>query len=215
MAVAGGVLLVAGALVGYAGTPGGGRWVPLALGAAVLAYDAGLKRLKAVGPVVMGSCRAGSVVLGAACAGAWNAAPALVAAGTMWAYTTAVTVLAAGEARAPRRGPESLAPGVVLLAGCAALWLVRSPALPLGAVGPVALFAAALEALVVARLLVGGLRPVPACIGRLVRAMVSAQAAWCLWQAQALGLAAAVGLLGSFVALRVGAEVAGRRFYGS
>ena len=212
VAAAGAALLVAGTLVGWIGCRPGGRWVPITLAAAILAYDTGLKRLGWVGPVVMGSCRAGSIVLGAACAGRWASQPALVAAVTLWAYTAAVTHLAAGEARARRRGPESLVPGVALLVGGVVLWMVRCPATVLGVLGPLALLAAAGEAVMVARLLMRGLRPVPQCIGRLVRVMVSAQAGWCLWRSSG-GLA--VGVAVSFVALRLGAEAAGRSFYGS
>ncbi len=213
VAVVGGVLLVAGALLGWAATGPDGRWVPLALAAAILAYDAALKRLPVVGPVTMGACRAGSIVLGAACAGQLARPAVLTAAAILWAYTTAITILAAGEARAVRRGVESLAPGGILIAGCVALSLVRPPCLPLGLLGVAALVFGGAEALLVGSLLMGGREPVPACIGRLVRVMLWAQGGWCLWTAEAPAATAALAAL--FVALRLGAEVAGRRFYGS
>jgi len=213
VAVVGGLLLVVGALVGWAGADPGGRWVPLALAAAILAYDAALKRLPVVGPVTMGACRGGSVVLGAACAGQWARPAALTAAAILWAYTTAITVLAAGEARATRRGVESLAPGAILIAGCVVLSLVRAPGIPLGLLGVAALVFGGAEALLVGSLLMGGREAVPACIGRLVRVMLWAQGGWCLWTAEAPAATAAFASL--FVALRLGAEVAGRKFYGS
>ncbi len=85
------------------------------LAAAVVAYDAGAKRTWA-GPVVMGSCRALNLLLGAGIWG-WPGAVPLVAAGALGLYVTGLTLFARPE-RQKRISPWALLPGwLVLLAG--------------------------------------------------------------------------------------------------
>ena len=72
--------------------------VPLIL--CLVVYDAGLKRIPILGPLLMGACRAGNLLLGAAAAAdAGRLAPAPVAAAVLLGlYIAAVTHLARHEA---------------------------------------------------------------------------------------------------------------------
>jgi len=182
---------------------------------AVVAYDGGLKRLRWLGPVAMGSCRAGSVLIGAAAAGGLAAPAGLLVAGITWAYTTAVSVLAAGETSGRRPGRGAFAPALIVLVGACAMlplfrldWTVRFTA-----VVP-ALFALAWmgrDALAVQ----DGRLAVPPFIGRLIVTMVPLQLGWSVWCLAAGSLGTAACLWAGGVGLTLGALGTARRFYGS
>lgn len=71
---------------------------------AVIAYDFGIKRIPVVGCVNMGACRGLNVLLGASLAPAFTL-PALVAAGVITMYITAVSLLARRETENPAIPP--------------------------------------------------------------------------------------------------------------
>lgn len=85
--------------------------LPIALGLilCIVLYDTGLKRRPVVGPLLMGACRAGNLLLGAAAASeSAIAAPLpLVAALLLGAYIAIVTRLARGETRPDTKFPPA------------------------------------------------------------------------------------------------------------
>lgn len=185
---------------------------------AAFLYNAVFKKIRILGPLVMGSCRAGSVVLGAAFVGGISETPVLIAVGVTWLYTAAITGLAGGETDETgeqKLGIDALIPAVVLVGGgvlmCVSVWPAFPPALL--AVGALALGAG--EAAWVGRQMMREGRVTPPCIGRLVRVMLSAQAAWCIWRVPGQGFSLAVQLLVFFALLRLLAGLSARRFYGS
>lgn len=184
--------------------------VALGIAAAVLAYDAGGRKIPLLGPTLMGACRAGSVLLGAYAVGGlsgWALQAVLVA----WAYTVAITLVAARET-------EKTPPRV----------LIHLPAVFLGLVGisilrstepnrwPVAmvLFWAMTEASMGAFSVAKNKLPVPALIGRLIRIMLTVQTAWILL-AISTDMVPAIVCLAIFLALRLAAKWSSRKFYGS
>jgi 4-hydroxybenzoate polyprenyltransferase len=208
-------LLIAGVVVGILRGGWQGAVVAPALALAVVAYNAGLKKLRWVGPIVMGSCRAGSVVVGAAFAGSAAAPAVLVCSGVMGIYITAVTFLAAREMGPTRPGLGAFAPSVVLVGG----WVAMAPFFSRRG-GPMVLAmgfltVALIEVLAAARNVRRGRIAVPQFIGRLIRVMMMVQAAWCLCTITRETWVAGLGAAGSLVILRGGAEVASRCFYGS
>jgi len=236
-------LLVGGVALGFGlGHPGVGA-VAIAVALAIVGYDAGLKRIPWLGQIVMGSCRAGSVVLGAAFAHAPMAPAVVIAAAVAWAYTTSLTLVAAGETSERRPGWAAHVPGLVLLAGGIAMlrhsmgkiqwplmtcvdwdpccggettWFVDRA----GVVAALLLVLAIGEAEWSAFRVRQGSLPTPAFIGRLIRVMITVQAAWVVWtlgpllgRGQWEGAAACVVV--ACLALRWLAGLTARRFYGS
>jgi 4-hydroxybenzoate polyprenyltransferase len=117
---AGLALLLAGIALALAAGPAAGL-VALALGLCILLYDARGKRNPIAGPVLMGACRALSVLLGGAAG--WAAsdnAPWLsfYAAAIIGGYITAVSFIARDETQTRNIGPLRFAPAAVL-----GLWL--------------------------------------------------------------------------------------------
>ncbi|MFP4055776.1 MAG: UbiA family prenyltransferase [Candidatus Brocadiia bacterium] len=212
--VAGGLCLVAGAALACAAGHGGAGVTAAAVAFAAWAYDAGLKRVPWLGPAVMGCCRAGSVLVGGALGGAPLGMPVLAVAGITWAYTTALTALAAGEATGERVGRGALVPAGVLLAGGLGLLAVEMPEPAIGVLALAALGLGICQAGIAGQTAMRGAVPRPAFIGKLIRVMIPAQAAWSLWRVRP-GTALPAVLLALFVALGVGAGLASRRFYGS
>jgi len=208
--LAGGVALAWGA-----GGPTAGV-VAAALAVCVVAYDGVVNRRWWGCKSVMGACRGGSVLLGAAFAGNVAAAPVLVAAVVAWAYTTSVTMLAADEATERQVGRAAYTPALVLLAGGAAM-TVALPRPPfVAAVALLALGVAAGEAAVVAYRATHGQMPTPAFIGRLIRVMILSQAAWCVWPLSTDALPSAfMPALAAVLVIRLAADLAAERFYGS
>ena len=189
-------------------------YVTLALGAAVMAYNAFLKRLPVVGPLVMGLCRGLSVLVGAAAfAGGLAHDAVLACAGGAMLYIAAVTVLAAGETRPDALKAKCLLVVVAAAAWCVGLILTVPPAAPLARWATTA--ACAVAAIWMAsRLAKLGDEPAPAAVqrtvGSLLRALLLIQAAAVVstgWT----GAAVAAGLAACFVL----SALLGRRFYGS
>ena len=94
-------VLVAAWIAVFLGAFASALFVALPLLACIFLYDVGLKHHRLAGPVLMGACRAGNLLLGAAAAEdglAIAVAPALAAV-LLGLYIAAVTHLARGEAR--------------------------------------------------------------------------------------------------------------------
>ncbi len=241
VALAGALLLLGGVLLARWTGSAYADLAAVTLAGAILAYDGGLKRVRFVGPVLMGFCRAASVVLGAAFASRATEPPVLAAAGLVWAYITAVSFLAAREATSHKPGAAAYVPGLLLLAaGAAVLWYSsgnhKRPLLTLydldgktiwlmqeGTLAALALFALALaEAEFAAFRAHGGRLPTPALIGRLIRLMITVQAAWCAWSFSPLlghgdyvSGSALLGVALTWLAARLAAWFSSRHFYGS
>jgi 4-hydroxybenzoate polyprenyltransferase len=119
--ILGGTLLVCGVMLAFAATTGSGL-VAAAIALSVLVYDSWGKRQTWVGPINMGLCRAGNLLLGVA------ALPeALIWAwplgGLPLVYITAVTAVSRGEVRGGKRAVASFALISLLLVLLALLWL--------------------------------------------------------------------------------------------
>ena len=249
------ILLVAGIGMAFAMGHAGAGAVAVALALAVFAYDARLKRISWLGPLVMGGCRAASVVLGATFAFRPMAPQVVAAAGLIWAYITAISILAARETTGDRPGRMAYVPvAALLVAGVAMLWLsltaswqkpevvtsvsshlqgeamwktetifVEDPRFD--EAGPVAaglLLLVGIEAALAALHARRGPLAVPAFVGRLIRIMISVQAAWCVWAVRPCfgdGLhdphALPFAFVGAHFLVRWIAGLTARRFYGS
>jgi len=196
-------------------------YVAMALGAAVLVYDALAKRVRIVGPLLMGSCRGLSVLVGAAGFGlAGLRSPAVVAyaAGTTL-YIAAVTWLASGETRRRPVGPQAGAIAAVAVAWLLGVYVAARPA----CAAPASCMLPAIRyclwaglAVVWVGLTLSGLvrRPEPgvvqASVGRLLCGLVLVQAA-AATLAGPIGLHVALGL----TACAVANNLLARRFYAS
>ena len=113
-------VMVAGAVALAALTGQAALYVAVVLGACVLAYNAFAKRIRLLGPLLMGACRGLSVLLGAAAMapdGLLVSPVGAHAAGTLL-YIAAVTWLASGETR---RRPVGLPLAAISIA--ALVWL--------------------------------------------------------------------------------------------
>jgi 4-hydroxybenzoate polyprenyltransferase len=120
-ALLGATLLVCGATFGFLATLGAGL-VAGAIAACILLYDAWGKRQTWIGPVNMGLCRAGNLMLGVAAlpqALAW----AWPLAGLPLAYISAVTAVSRGEVRGGKRAVASVALISLFFVLVALLWL--------------------------------------------------------------------------------------------
>jgi len=213
---AGIVMLFLGIGVAY----GAGEEVPglIAAGIAVAAfiYDAGAKRVRWLGPLVMGLCRAGSVLLGAALAGDLKAAPALVAVGVgaNFAYITVVTFIALREASGLRIKDSAWWPPVLLIAAPIAMMVTGGLQLPTGLVALFLFAAGAIRVGMAAKAAQRAQIPIPAYVGVTIRSLLFMQAAWCIWRMPAsmefFGIIA-----GTFAVCFLGAELLSKWFYSS
>lgn len=180
----------------------------------VLLYDAGLKKNRAAGPVLMGLCRGGSVITGALAAGGFHSSAPAGAAAVTGLYIGLVTFLAADEEKNREPGPEVFFPAMAVFGTAAAV--LASAHISGGTVFSLILFTAAgAEAVWAAYRTETGRIPVPLFIGRMLRILIVLQAAWsCL----ALNREPLLSLLGTavcFCILRASAELSSRTFYGS
>jgi 4-hydroxybenzoate polyprenyltransferase len=193
-------------------------WVAVVLGAVVLAYDMGLKRVPVVGPLAMGCCRGLSVLVGAAALGAdgLTRAPVIAAAAGIALYVAAVTWLARGETRQRDVTTHRVA---IVAAFFAWLGAVAVALLATGVVEPRWRWAMFPLAALACLWLRGCLAPlgrqpqpwvVQRTVGRLIRGIILMQAALVL-AAGLPGLWLALGLLACFVLNRL----LGRVFYAS
>ena len=189
---------------------------------AIVAYDAGLKRVRGAGALTMGLCRGLNLLLGAAVANPDNFHGALrtavlIAALAETLVVASVTVIAARETETRRLGGWRWAPGVLL--GMALVTVAACTSWPPDRAGRMlaALVSGVLAAgwfLAVGHALRGA--PSPAVVGRgigaWIRGLLLLQAAFCALAVQApWGLAAACLLL----LLLPAAERLGRSFAGS
>ena len=110
------------------------KWlVAIALCVLVIGYDGGLKKTL-LGPLVMGSCRAGNVLLGASAVSSLNevfVVPQLTIAIGLGTYIVGVTLFARQEATVSRRG-ALLAAAAVINAGVLGLAAVVQKWEPIG-----------------------------------------------------------------------------------
>ena len=171
------VLLDAAAL-GLARAAGNGALLAAAAVALlVFLYNSAARRAPAVGYLTMGCCRGGSVLLGAAAAGAFPAL-AVAAAATETGYVAAFSAAAAHETEGPPKGLRRWLPPVVLGVGMAVVVVLGG--------GRAAGMAACAAAVAVAALIAAAMRPglaperVSAQIGKLVRLLIPAQAGFVL-----------------------------------
>ncbi len=225
--IVGAFLLIGGLLLARWAGGATGDLAAGTLAGAVLAYNAGLKKVRFAGPVAMGLCRGASVFLGASFAAdmAYDFAkpPVLIATCVAWAHTTSITFVAAAETGGRRPGWAAHIPGLLLLAGGVAMlrcsmgnikWPLMSCVDWIGVHGGGTVWfvdwagvaAVSLLTLAIAETQFAAVRvrrgrlPVPAFIGLLIRAMITVQAAWCAW---ACGPLLGRGLSGPWSALLV------------
>lgn len=173
------------AATGFAGT-GLALWADLrALAAAlclfslICAYNLWAKRHPVRGPLFLGSCRAASLLMGAALGAAPFSAPLLPAALSLGAYIFLVSLIARTETSEEASYPGRFLPGLALAAGLAAVYLAAEP------VGAARVFfiafglAAAGNALATGVRLSPPVRPltVQQSIGRFLRGLLLLQAA--------------------------------------
>jgi hypothetical protein len=186
-------------------------YVSLGIAAAVLAYDAGGRKVPIIGPALMGSCRAGSVLLGAYAVGGlggWAMQAALVA----WAYTVAITVVAARETE--KTPPKFLIHLPTVFLGMVAVSLLRTPPSPNRLPAVMLVLWGMTEAFIAAWKVAKRQKPVPALIGRLIRIMMTVQAAWIIL-AVSTNKILTIWCLGIFLVLKFAAAWASKKFYGS
>ena len=211
---AGIVALFLGIGVAYGAGEEAGGLIGAGIAVAALIYDAGAKRVKWLGPLVMGLCRTGSVLLGAALAGNLKATPALVAAGANLVYITVVTFVALREASGLRVKDSAWWPPMLLIAAPIAM---RVTGVWEWATGLVALFLFVAGAVRVGMAATAAQRaqiPIPAYIGVSIRSLLFMQAAWCIWRmptsVEFFGIIA-----GTFAVCFLGAELLSKWFYSS
>ncbi len=189
-----------------------------------IVYDAAKSRSAATGVILMGLCRGGAVLCGALAAGTFALQNPFVwgAAGGAFVYTALVTGLALGETRRERpSGSTWLLPAVLL-----GLAVLTGGLLSLSDArlwpGLIFVLAAGESAWAVQRVRFGALA-IPAFIGQSIRIMITMQCAWCA-AAYTLHRAAEPAsspqhalliLLLVFALLRMAAEFASQRYYGS
>jgi 4-hydroxybenzoate polyprenyltransferase len=192
-------------------------YVTAALGVAVLAYNAYVKRIPVAGPLLMGVCRGLSVLVGAAAFGydGLREPAVLAAAGGVTLYIAAVTVLARGETRT-----QAVKGKAILIVAAAAAWLSGLILTVSSMTDQSRWYLTGLGALAVLYLgislgrLGGKAPPAPVAvqqmIGSLIRATVLVQAA-AVVSTSCLGAAVAGGLLVCFL-LNV---ILAKKFYAS
>jgi 4-hydroxybenzoate polyprenyltransferase len=187
----------------------------------VMAYNGGLKRFAIAGALTMGACRGGSVLIGAAAAGAPLAAASLLLATGTTLYIAAVTWVADRETETIRLGLRRWLPAAALtllvaLAGFgAAVGWFSAKSGGAGSAGLVALLLGSVAVAWAGRQgwLLRGTPPPPVvgrAIGALIRGLLPVQAAGCVLGGIP-GLAVAAGLL---VCWPLSTAV-GKRFYAS
>jgi hypothetical protein len=154
------------------------------------------------------------VLLGALCIGGLSIGVYTVA-GAALLYTASITFVAKDETLVVPIGKKVFVPALCLftitLTGLALILPNGSARLFFGFI----MTAAFAEALLAAVPVYQGKRPVPPYIGRLIRIMLTVQAAWIVMGSAPLSNWAAVGVCMLFIGLRGSADLMGKRFYGS
>ena len=172
-------LFLAALAAAFLARPAAGLWAAGLVGA-ILLYNGRVKRYPHAGPLLMGLCRGGSVLMGAAAAGFVGGRA--VWAACMWTlFIAAVTNLAAGETRPDQ--PAALArflPAIVLAAcsaGFYALGLMNSRVETVTQAGSLAIQAMAAALAARYALMCRQAGDVPATVGRLIRLLLLLQVA--------------------------------------
>lgn len=213
-------LLVGGAAVGWITGGHESGLALIAVAALAATYDAVHDTCPLRGIFLMGTCRGGAVLCGVAAASGGSFAKPLVWLPALGAfgYTALVALLARQETRRRPSLREAVLPSVLVLvlAVCAGTLLYGSGS----ALWPLAIFGLAVaEGGWAARRVATGADPVPSFIGRLILGMVTLQCAWCAVASAAASppasASAALSILAALAVLRLVAEFASRRFYGS
>ncbi|NBB96548.1 MAG: prenyltransferase [Planctomycetes bacterium] len=222
-AIVGMLVLLAGglgAVAAVAGVTAPPLWLAVGLAAAITLYNLLAKRIAVLGPLVMGTCRALSLLLGASLAGwAGQVRPAiLLPAVALMGYIAAVSVIAAGETQRRRLGLFAWGPMFVLTIAMIALTVVTVRRYGAASLPP--WLGAYLMAWTLARtayfgaVIRGRADPplVQAAVGQMIRGLLLLQAAFAVALAP---LGAALGVFAAtFIALPI-AGMLGRRFRGS
>jgi 4-hydroxybenzoate polyprenyltransferase len=186
-------------------------YVSLGLAGCILAYDIGGRKIPLLGPILMGACRAGSVLLGAFAVGGpteWAIRAVMIA----WAYTVAITIVAARET--DEEPPKKLIYLPTIFLGMVSVMVLRLDQSASRFPSAMLLLWGMSEAFLGARTVATGKKPVPALIGRLIRVMLTIQTAWIMMAFAPDKFLLSMSLL-VFLLLKYAAEWASRRFYGS
>ena len=154
-------------------------------------------------------------MLGAAFAGWATGIPDLSAALVVSLYTAAITWNAAGEVGGKKPGTAVFAPAVVLLAASVFMCRPGVAGRPFVLSAVVVLGIGSAEALWTALHVFKGKMAMPVFIGRLLRVMITLQAALVLWGMAGAGWEARGAVIGGFGILRLGSDITGHWFYGS
>jgi len=180
---------------------------------ATLAYNGGAKRDPGFGPALMGGCRAGSVLLGAAfSASGWPPAVWIVAVHSLLFFGL-LTWLAAGEIRDDRPFTRAWLLPLLPLAAAAALCLAQPP-LTVASATVAFLFigGATVSCAASVRAVLRQRSARPSFIGRVIRDFILVQTAWTAWAAPSNKLPIIIIV---FIAFRISAARAAKHFYGS
>ena len=129
-----------------------------------------------------------------------------------WAYTVAITVVAARETE--KTPPKYLIHLPTAFLGMVAISILRAPASPNRLPAIMLVLWGMTEASIGAWSVAKGNIPVPALIGRLIRIMITLQAAW-IMLAVSMDRGLTTWCLGLFLLLKFSAAWASRKFYGS
>jgi len=224
-------LLAAGPVLAWLACGSEAGRMALVVAFLVVAYDAGGKCVPVLGPLLMGACRGGSVLVGGIAIGAMakGIEACFPVAAVALLYTASITFLAKDEATDRRPGwVRAMLPGAMLAFGVVVMLRILPPDTDVGvrasvpiwllgmAGGPGALLLiwAALEAACTGYGVATDGRPVPPSIGRLVRIMITMQAAWIMWLLPPDGVLVPL-VLAIMLALRLCAWRLGRRVSGS
>ncbi len=194
--------------------------IAMLLTVAVWAYNMGVKRLPFAGPLLMGTCRGLSLLLGAAAV--TSSTPTVtpwLAAGLITAYIAIITAIARNETHAGQtRGGSLFIPATLVLVGLSGLAFVRWDGLVPVLTPHASAFALGLSAMAVvwvgvwSGLLAGSQSPatVQRVVGGLIRGLILIQAALCAMT----GPIGEVGALAILFAFPVSGWL-GKWFYGS
>lgn len=193
--------------------------IAMLLTVAVWAYNMGVKRLPFAGPLLMGTCRGLSLLLGAAATTASTAVTPWLAAGLITAYIALVTAIARNETQAGQsRGVSLFIPATLVLVGLSGLAFVRWDGMVPILTPHASAFALGLSAMAVvwvgvwSGLLAGCQSPatVQRVVGGLIRGLILIQAALCAMT----GPGGEIGALAILLAFPVAGWL-GKWFYGS
>ncbi len=178
-------------------------------------YDSALKRSRIFGPIAMGLCRGGTMVVGALAANGSELPGhiAWVAAGIATCYTLALAIIAADETTGESPGFLAVLPMfVALTAMVIASWAPNQPRI---GVFSLLFLLGAIEAGRLSYVARHQPQKMPKVIGALIRNMILLQAGWTVLGVSQMGLTAIAIAVFGFLCIRIAADLASRKFYGS